>query len=174
MRNRWLVVLCGLAAVAVGAAATAHEIKAKSLAIDHPWIRATAKGSTVTAGFLTIANTGKSADRLIGASLKGAGSAELHETTIDDGIARMRPLREGIEIGAGQTVSLEPSVRHIMFFKLETSFEADTYVDGSLTFEKAGKVPVEFFVEAGTGKPHHAAPAGADTAPAGDHGSHQH
>ncbi len=159
--------------IALGAAgAFAHEIKAKALQIDHPWIRATPKGSTVTAGYLTVVNKGKAPDRLIGASLKGAGSAELHETTVVDGIAKMRPLTDGIEIGAGQTVSLEPSGRHIMFSGLTTSFEADTYIDGSLTFEKAGKVPVEFFVEAGTGKPHHEAPPGK-AAPEG-HEHHQH
>jgi copper(I)-binding protein len=86
----------------------------------------------------------------------------------------MRPVPDGIEIGPGQTVLLEPSGRHIMFVDLKTSLDADTYVDGSLTFEKAGKVPVEFFVEAGTGKPHHSDPAGTDPAPAGNHESHQH
>ncbi len=174
MRGRWLMLLSSLAAIAIAATAGAHEIKAKTLQIDHPWIRATPKGSAVTAGYLTVSNHGKAADRLIGASLQGAGSAELHETTIENGIARMRPLRDGMELGAGQTVSLEPSGRHIMFFDLTTSFEADTYVDGTLTFEKAGKVPVEFFVEAGTGKPHHSAPAGPETAPTGNHDHHQH
>jgi copper(I)-binding protein len=174
MHRLWLIFVSGLAAVAIAAGAGSHEIKSKSLAIDHPWIRATPKGSAVTAGYLTVANHGKAADRLIGASLKGAGSAELHETTIEDGIARMRPLRDGVEIGPGQTVSLEPSGRHIMFLALKTSFEADTYVDGSLTFEKAGEVPVEFFVEAGSGKPHHSAPAGTGPAPAGNHEHHQH
>jgi copper(I)-binding protein len=174
MRGHWLIFVSGLAAIAVAASAGAHEIKSKSLAIDHPWIRATPKGSAVTAGYLTVANKGNAADRLVGASLKGAGSAELHETTIENGIAKMRPLRDGVEIGPGQTVSLEPSGRHIMFFDLKTSFEADTYVDGSLTFEKAGNVPVEFFVEAGTGKPHHSAPAGTGPAPAGNHEHHQH
>ncbi len=67
----------------------------QNAAIDHPWIRATPKGSAVTAGYLTVSNHGKAADRLIGASLQGAGSAELHETTIENGIARMRPLRDG-------------------------------------------------------------------------------
>lgn len=168
-------VLCAASLIAFSAAgALAHEIKAKALQIDHPWIRMTPKGSSVTAGYLTVVNKGTSADRLIGASLKGAGSAELHETTIVDGIAKMRPLPDGIEIGAGQTVSLEPSGRHIMFVDLKTSFDADTYIDGSLTFEKAGKVPVEFFVEAGTGKPHHTAPAGKDAAPSEGHEHHQH
>ena len=174
MQRRWLIFLSGLAAVAIAAHAQAHEIKSKSLAIDHPWIRATPKGSAVTAGYLTVANQGKAADRLLGAALKGAGTAELHETTIENGVAKMRPLRDGVEIGPGQTVSFEPNGRHIMFLDLKTSFEADTYVDGTLTFEKAGRVPVEFFVEAGTGKPHHPAPAGTGTAPTGSHEHHQH
>lgn len=172
MHCRWRIVFSGLAAVAVAAHVQAHEIKSKSLAIDHPWIRATPKGSAVTAGYLTVVNHGKAADRLLGASLKGAGAAELHETTIENGVAKMRSLRDGVEIGPGQTISLEPNGRHIMFLDLKTSFEADTYVDGTLTFEKAGQVPVEFFVEAVSGKPHHPAPAGTGTTPAGSHEHH--
>ncbi len=140
--------------------AIGHEIKAKSLQIDHPWIRVTPKGSAVTAGYLTITNKGKMTDYLTGASLEGAGGAEIHQTVVEEGIARMRPVPGGVEIGPGQTVSLEPNGLHIMFTDLKNSYEADTYFDGTLTFRSAGTVKVEFFVESGSGKPHPSPDAG--------------
>lgn len=139
---------------AVSSAALGHEIKAKSLQIDHPWIRVTPKGAPVTAGYLTITNKGKTADVLTAASLEGAGGAEIHQTIVEDGIAKMRPVRDGVEIGPGKTVTLEPNGLHIMFTGLKSSYEPDTYFDGTLTFRSAGTVMVEFFVEAGSGKPH--------------------
>ena len=148
----------GLALVLSAASVAAHEIKSKIFTIDHPWVRATPKGVAVTAGYLSVTNTGTIADRLIGAKLTGAGAGELHETKIEDGITKMRPLRDGIALEPGQTITLEPSGRHIMFLDLKTTFEADSYVDGQLMFANAGEVPVEFFVEASAGRPHRAAP----------------
>lgn len=140
-----------LFAVVGTAAASAHEVKLKSLAIEHPWIRATAKGANVTAGYMTIKNVGTKPDRFIAASLKGAAAAELHETTIEDGIAKMRALSDGITIAPGETVKLAPSGKHVMFTGLTKTFEADEYVDGSVTFENAGKIDVDFFVEGSGG-----------------------
>jgi copper(I)-binding protein len=128
-------------------AVAAHEISAKSLQIVHPFVREAAGGSKVTAGYAKITNTGKEADRLIGASLKTAEKAELHATVIEDGVAKMRPQPDGIPIGPGATVELKPGSFHIMFLGLKSSPEPDQFVDGSLTFEKAGTVPIEFYVE---------------------------
>jgi hypothetical protein len=154
-----LATVTALSNAALGPA-LGHEIKAKSLQIDHPWIRVTPKGGDATAGYLTITNKGKATDYLTGASLEGAGGAEIHRTVVEEGIARMRPVPGGVEIGPGQTVSLEPNGLHIMFTDLKTSYEADTYFDGTLTFRSAGTVKVEFFVEAGSGKPHQSPDAG--------------
>jgi copper(I)-binding protein len=64
-----------------------------------------------------------------------------------DGIAKVGQLRDGIPIAAGQTVELKPGDIHIMFTGLTSPLDEDTYVDGTLTFQKAGKIAVEFFVE---------------------------
>ena len=146
LRSAAAAVLFGL--LFLPQAATAHEVKAKGLQMEHPWIRAAGKGVAVTAGYVEITNTGKTADRLVGATLKGAAKGEIHETAIEDGVARMRPVTAGIEIGAGQTVALKPNGLHLMFTGLTTTMDEDSYVDGTLLFEKGGTVEVEFFVEA--------------------------
>jgi copper(I)-binding protein len=78
---------------------------------------------------------------LTGASLEGARAA-------------MRPMPGGVEMGRAKTVSLEPNGMHIIFTGRTSSFEADTYFEGTLTFRSAGTVRVKFFVEAGPGNPH--------------------
>ena len=145
MRFKWIATLslfwcCG------ASIASAHDIIAKDLAITHPWVRATPKGSTLTAGYVKIQNTGKDADKLIGASMTGAGKGELHTTIVENGIAKMRPLADGVVIGPGETIEFKPSGSHIMFTGLSTALTAETYIPGTLVFEKAGKVVVEYAV----------------------------
>ncbi|MDX2308617.1 MAG: copper chaperone PCu(A)C [Hyphomicrobium sp.] len=150
--------------------ALAHETKAKKIEIVHPWIRSVPKGSTVTAGYVTIKNVGKKPDRLLSASLDGAAKAEIHATTIDNGVASMRRLDEGVEIAPGAEIDFAPNGMHIMFLDLTKSYDEDTYIDGTLVFEDAGKVKVEFFVEAPGKIPDH---GGSSRGHDGHHKGHE-
>ena len=129
-------------------AAIAHEYKAGSLEIKHPWARATPKGAAVAGGYMTIINKGTAPDRLIGFSSPAAGKFEIHEMTMDNGVMKMRPVTNGVEIKPGQTVELKPGSYHLMFMGLKQPFEKGKRVKGTLEFEKAGKVEVEYAVEA--------------------------
>lgn len=128
--------------------AAAHEFKAGALTLKHPWTRATAKGAEMGGGFVTIVNAGSDADRLTGATFAAAGRAEVHEMKMEGDVMKMRQLEGGLDIPAGATVELKPGSYHLMFMKLTAPLEAGTKVKGSLIFEKAGEVPVEFSVEA--------------------------
>ncbi len=135
-----------LALVAIPAAA--HEYKLGSLEIKHPWSRATPKGVSVAGGYLKVINTGTTADRLIGGSVATAGKFEIHEMTVVNDVMRMRPLPNGIEIKPGATVEFKPGSYHLMFVDLKAPFEQGKRVKGTLVFEKAGSIAVEFAVEA--------------------------
>jgi copper(I)-binding protein len=131
----------------------AHEYKAGPIQIKHPWSRATPKGSEVAAGYMTLTNTGRESDRLVGGTLPTAGKFEIHEMSMDGGVMKMRPLPNGIEIKPGQTVELKPGSYHLMFIGLKQPFEKDKRVKGTLKFEKAGAIEVEYVVEAIGGAP---------------------
>jgi periplasmic copper chaperone A len=139
-----------LAAILAFAATTAfaHDYKAGSLEIKHPWSRATPKGATVAGGYLSIVNSGSAPDRLIGGSVEGAGKFEVHEMSMDGGVMKMRPLPKGLEIRPGQTVELKPGSYHLMFIGLKQPLEQGKSLKGTLVFEKAGKIAVEYAVEA--------------------------
>ncbi len=141
------------AAFAVASPASAHEFKAGSIEIKHPWSRATPKGSEVAGGFMKLINTGTEPDRLIGGSTVNAGKFEIHESAMEGGIMKMRPLPNGIEIKPGETVELKPGSYHLMFVGLKEPFEKGKMVKGTLQFEKAGKVDVEYAIEAAGGMP---------------------
>ena len=137
----------------VANAAFAHEYKAGSIEIKHPWARATPKGSEVAGGYMKLINTGSEPDRLIGGSTVAAGKFEIHEMSMDGGVMKMRMLPKGLEIKPGQTVEFKPGSYHLMFIGLKQPFEQGKRVKGTLQFEKAGTVEVEYAVEAIGGVP---------------------
>lgn len=127
----------------------AHEFKAGDLEIGHPWSRATPEGAKVAAGYFKISNSGAEADRLVAVTGEIAGRTEIHEMAVDaDGVMTMRPLAGGVEIPAGGAVTLEPGGIHVMFMDLKQGPKEGERFKGTLTFEKAGSVDVEFAVEA--------------------------
>ena len=142
-----IIVLAAILALGVNAA-SAHDYKAGSIEIKHPWARATPKGAAVAGGYLTIVNTGAAADRLVGGSSPAAGKFEIHEMKMEQGVMKMRPLDQGLEIKPGATVELKPGSYHLMFLQLKAPFEQGQRVKGTLVFEKAGTVEVEYAVEA--------------------------
>ena len=153
--RRAALALAGLAfaALAVPAVpAAAHGYKVGSLSIHHPWTRATAPGAKVAGGFLEITNEGKEADKLIGGTFVGSARFELHEMKVENGVMSMRPVAAGLEIPAGGKLTLKPGSYHVMFMDLKSSLSEGERVAGTLVFEKAGKVDIEFVVEAMTAK----------------------
>jgi copper(I)-binding protein len=140
--------------LAVGApAASAADYHAGALDISGPWSRATPKGAPVAVGYLTIKNTGTTADRLIGGSSEAAAKVEVHEMTMDNGIMKMRPITGGLEIKPGESVELKPQGLHLMFIKPKNPLKQGDHVKATLEFEKAGKVEVDFDVTGMGGPP---------------------
>lgn len=127
---------------------TAHEFKSGQLELVHPWSRETPEGARVAAGYVKIVNHGSQADRLIAVSGEIAGRTEIHEMAVDGkGVMTMRPV-DGVEIPPGGEVALAPGGYHIMFLDLKDTRKKGESFSGSLTFEKAGIVEVEFSVDA--------------------------
>jgi hypothetical protein len=143
MRFMFILAVAALAA----ATAFAHDSDVGSIHIDHAWSRETPKGATIASGYAVIENKGNSPDRLIGGSSEIGGGFEIHEMKMQNGVMKMRQLEKGIEIAPGQSVKLEPGGYHIMFLELKQQPVKGKHFKGTLVFEKAGKVDVEFAVE---------------------------
>jgi len=141
-------VLVSALLLAAMASASAHDYKVGSLEIDHPWSRATPKGASVAGGYMKITNTGSTPDRLIGGATEAARKFEIHEMKVDGGVMKMRELTNGLEIPPGGTIELKPGSLHVMMTGVTRPFVKGERVKASLTFEKAGKVDIEFIVDA--------------------------
>jgi copper(I)-binding protein len=139
------------AAVLITSGAGAHEFKVGTLDIGHPWSRPTPKDANVAGGYLTITNKGKTADRLIGGASPVASQIEVHEVVDVDGMAKTRPLANGIEIKPGKTVELKPGALRIVLLGLKEPFQVGQKIKGTLVFEKAGPVEIVYNVEENAG-----------------------
>ena len=101
----------------------------------------------MAAGYLEIINHGQQDERLLGGKVTFAHELQLHETTVEGDVSRMRQITDGLLIPAGSTVKFQPMGKHLMFTDL-----AEPLVDGdrkvaTLSFENAGELEVEFAIE---------------------------
>lgn len=136
----------GIAPAAAGGTQPETATVASGLKIEAAWAPATPRGAKVAAGYLRIVNTTKTPDRLIAISSPVAAKVELHETSMDGAVARMRPVVGGLEIPAGGMVTLKPGAYHLMFQSLKGPFKKGDHVKATLDFKNAGKIDVEFAV----------------------------
>lgn len=145
MKRTISILLVATAAAFASVNAFAHEFKIGEIEIGHPYSRAMLPGAKVGGGYLKLVNNGAD-DRLIGITSDRAASVQLHEMKIDNGVMVMRELKDGIDVPANTTVELKPGGYHVMFMNVIQPFKEHEMVKATLTFEKAGKVDVEFMV----------------------------
>ncbi len=159
MKNRFL--LAALVTLAFSLPASAHDhktmggksmgamIEGGSPMINHAnmelsngMVKGMLPGQAAAGGFITLSNEGKEDDRLVSASSPTADRVEIHEMTMENDVMKMRQLKDGLPIKAGETVELMPGGLHMMFFGVKNPYRAGDTVPVTLTFEKAGKVDV--------------------------------
>jgi copper(I)-binding protein len=136
--------------------------KAGTISVEAAWSRATPGGAQVAGGYMKITNNGKDADRLTGGNFPIASKFEVHEMKTVGDVMTMRPVTS-LDIKPGETIEFKPGGYHVMFMGLKQGLKEGDTIKGTLTFEKAGKLDVEYRV----------GPIGGGSAPAGA-GGHQH
>ena len=136
------------AALAFGALITGQAHAAGPISIENGWSRATAAAQTVGGGFMTIVNAGKADDRLVSVTSPVAAEVQIHDTTMEEGVMRMRQLADGLAVPADARVELKPRSLHLMFLQLTAPLADGQSFPVTLKFEKAGAVTTQFRVEA--------------------------
>ncbi|MXR36434.1 copper chaperone PCu(A)C [Craterilacuibacter sinensis] len=129
--------------------AIAHETRSADLTIQHPWSRVMPAASVNGAAYFLIENTGKQADRLLGAQTPRAKKAELHTHIHDNGVMRMREVEGGVAVPAGQTVKFAPGGLHVMLMGLNSPLQKGEHFPLTLKFERGGEVKLDVVVEDG-------------------------
>ncbi len=143
-------VLIALVLVAVGACTSGGPASpAAALTVSNAWVRVPGGVDQPAAGYLTITNTGTSADALVSASSPGAASVGIHQTTMDSGgMMGMQPVASvGCPIGA--TVSLAPGGYHLMIIGLKGLLKVGDRLELDLVFAHTGRIVVQAEVRQG-------------------------
>lgn len=151
--NRMTVRLLALVALAVGligfgGPALAHGDEATPAASPMAGGMMGEHGMGGTgAAYMLIENRGDEADRLIGGSTDVAKVVEIHEIVDNNGVMEMKPLADGLEIPAGETVTLQPGGYHVMLIGLTKDLTDGSTYELTLTFEHAGDVKLQVPVQ---------------------------
>ena len=130
------------------APADAADYDVGSIHITQPWARATPKGASAGAGYMTVTNNGSAPDRLNCVSSDVSAECQIHTMTMDNGVMKMRPVEGGLEIKPGETVTLKPGGLHVMLLDLKHPLEQGGTVKVELKFDKAGTVSVDYPIAA--------------------------
>lgn len=140
------VVVCLLILLAASLSVTAQEASAAELTIKRAWSRVAPPGAPVLGGYLSITNEGEQPDRLIAASSTISDNVQIHMSSVNDGVATMRQVTDGVAIPSGETVEFEPGELHLMLLNPKSRPGEGDKIPLTLTFEKAGPLDIELVV----------------------------
>lgn len=144
---RWFTAVVG---IGIAAGAMAHEVKQGDLAIAHPFVSVgKACGLEVTRAYvMLVVNTGKQPDRLLGAELDHIGKAKILQVRTDAGKSIRSLVKDGLEVAPGKNIAVVPPHYVLEFAKSGQPLVEGGVLRGALMFQRTGRVPVTFMVEA--------------------------
>ena len=119
------------AALLIGATTALAQVTVKD-----PWVRATVPAQHATAAFMQL--TAAEPMRLVAAQSSVAGTVEIHEMAVVDGVMKMRAIH-GLDLPAGKTVMLDPGGYHVMLLDLKGQIHVGDVVPITLEFEGRDK-----------------------------------
>ncbi len=103
------------------------------LAVSDGYIKMPPAGAVMAAGFVSIKNGTRENMIMMGAEVDGFGLVEIHETTMEDGIMRMRP-RPGLQVSAGESVAFAPGGLHLMLMQRQKDLHPGDVLKGKVKF----------------------------------------
>jgi periplasmic copper chaperone A len=119
-----------------------------SIDISNPWMRISAATAQQAAGFFTVTNKNREADRLIAAESPVAARVEIHGIRVSGPTMTMRPMEKGLGLPPDTAITLKPRGYHLLMQELKKPLTKGERVPMTLTFEKAGTRRIELVVEA--------------------------
>ena len=146
--------LAALAALfAAPLAVSAHHVgdvyKLGSVTVSHVWTEETGDMAHGLDVFLTVANDGEDAVRLIAADTTFTDEGVFQSPVVgEDGSLAIRDL-SAIEIAPGQTITFQPGGLHVSLQNTQRAHDAGDHFHMTLEFEALGALDVEVEVERG-------------------------
>lgn len=120
---------------------SADTVQEGDITIETAWARASIGTMRPAAAYLTIKSSGNNSDVLLNIKTEVAGVAEVHKTTMKDGVSKMGPVGP-LPINAGDRITFAPGGLHIMMMMLKKPLKKGETFPMTLIFEKAGQVNI--------------------------------
>jgi copper(I)-binding protein len=86
-----------------------------AIVVEAPWIREAPPASTVLAAYMVLKNPGDTPLTITSISSPDFKDADIHNTQVKDGVAKMLPVEE-LQLPAGGSLTFEPGSLHLMLF----------------------------------------------------------
>ena len=107
----------------------------QTLKAEQGWSRPSLARIGTAVVYLRLRNEGSTPVRVVGGSTAVAEGVEIHESMIENNIARMRPRSDGVVLPPGDTVRFEPRGLHLMLIKPHADLKAGQNFILSLRFD---------------------------------------
>jgi copper(I)-binding protein len=129
----------------------AWAVATPPLEIADAWIPQAPPGASMFAGYVTLKNSGADSVRIESATSPAFGDVSIHETTLVDGVSRMRDL-EHVDIAPGGQVRFEPGGRHLMLMQPKSAIEPGARIEVAFVLVDGRRVAATFVVRAADGE----------------------
>lgn len=116
-----------------------------TLRVRDAWVRLPPGNPGMLAGYARLENECKRALVVTGARSPAFGDVSVHETRVENGMSRMRPLPK-FTVPAGGSVLLAPGGRHLMLMMPTAPLEVGRSVEIRFDVEGGAPVPAHFVV----------------------------
>lgn len=135
-----------MAGMVLALSAQAHDARIGAIHVMHPAAPATLPGQSSGAVYLSIANEGTAADRLVSLTSPAASGVAIHTMSMDGTTMKMREI-DSLPLAPAVRVEMKANTGyHLMMTNLKQPLKAGDQIPLTLTFERAGKLEVSVHV----------------------------
>ena len=106
---------------------------AENVSVSNAYVTALIPGQEVSAGYMTLTNSGDEDAVLVSFSSSAANMVHLHETTSANGMMSMTAVDE-LVIPAGTSLAMEPGGKHLMIMGVDKQAFAGESIDLQINF----------------------------------------
>ena len=120
--------------------------------VDHPWMKVFNNNG---AGYFKIKNIGNTDIHLLEVVSDSVDNIELHTIIMEEDVAKMRPIKGGVIIKAGESMEFKPMGNHLMFFGINKKLGEGELLEANFKFKNSKDLLVKFKMESNKSSHNH-------------------
>ena len=117
--------------------------KIEGILIEQAWARVNPGGAKTGAVYLTIHNTSLTDDLLLAVDSAAATTTAVHQSVVEDDVAKMKTMPFGVEVKSGKEVILKPGAIHIMLTGLSGALQPGDQLPVTMVLREAGSLDLD-------------------------------